>query len=403
MKVNGIAIIDYILIIVFCTTRFWGVNLPWYINLIVRLLFIGMFILINNLKITISKKVLKCAWYTVFPIIMIIVYTLLLWGVSSEFLEANIVRNLFTSNIYLIISVIFGALIYQKYKKKTVDIFVNCSFISYIFGSIIPLLVKYKLEGLKYLITATSSNYDLLYYTEVNDLTFGIGICLIFYLFFDSKNNKHYKVNILKCLVMIFWGLKRIQIVALILCYLFYRIIITKFNMKKASMIVTGMIIFVSYLYVMFIHNNELIALASKYNINFMGRLPTYLYVSSHYSKFSPTFLGIGFGRIDEILNELVSMDFRIDYIPVISLHSDILRMYIGIGFIMFGVWIFYQCYYKTKIIKKNVGFKCSRGYLLFTVYIFILYLTDNTYSYPITFTLYFICVLCCIEENLAT
>lgn len=400
MKKSVTDLINFLLIIIFCTTRFWGINLPWYVNVIVRIISIVFLIISNNLIIKISKKAIKIMKYTIIPIVFIALYSYFIWVITGNFPKINVVTNLLSSSIYLIIDILFGVIIYSKYKEKSVDIFVNCGFISYIIGSIIPLLLYFSLEGIKYLFTAYSNNYELLYYTEVNDLTFGIGFCLLYYLFMDKKNMKKNIKNIIKCLLIIFWGLKRIEIFALVLCCLVYKFIISKINIRQSITIVTIIISLVSYLYVMFIHNSTLIDLANKYNINFMGRLPTYEYVSEKYSDFSLGFIGIGFGHIDEILQELVNEDFRIGYIPIISLHSDILRMYIGIGFIAFGMWIYYQCYIKTNLIRKYVDSNCAKLYLIFTIYLFILYLTDNTYSYPITFTLYFICTLCSITNE---
>ena len=161
-----------------------------------------------------------------------------------------------------------------------------------------------------YLLTSYSTNYDLLYLTEVNDLTFGIGFCMLYYLFFDTRDKKHKKTYIILCFLLIFWGLKRIEIFALILCYLFYKFILRKFSLSKASIIATISVLIVSYAYVMFIHNNELISLADKYDINFMGRLTTYQFVAEEYSEFSPLYLGIGFGYIDEILDDLVKANY---------------------------------------------------------------------------------------------
>lgn len=395
MKINITNLVTSFLIILFCTTRVWGVNLPWYINLGVRLATIVFLTISNNLIIRVEKKVIKIIKITIIPIILIVAYSCALWIFSGDIPPINVIRNLFTTNTYLVIDIIFAMMIYNRYKENSVDLFVKYGFISYLICSIIPMIIHFPFEGLKYLFTAYSNNYDLLYYTEVNDLTFGIGICLLYYLFVDNRNNKLKKKNIIKCLLMIFWGLKRIQIAALILCCIFFKVIISKVNIKKASLIATIIVLIVSYSYVMFIHNSSLIQLASEYNINFMGRLPTYEYVANTYSEFTPKFLGIGFGYIDEILDELVKNNFRINYIPIISLHSDILRMYIGIGFLAFGMWIIYQCYTKTKLLYKHVNLNCAKSYLIFTIYLFVLYLTDNTYSYPITFTLYILCTLC--------
>lgn len=398
MRLSFQHIFNSLLIVLFCTTRFWGINLPWYVNVIVRFFIIVFLILGNKLKISFSKEVKKIIKLTIFPIILIIIYSCVIWLLGTGFPANNVVRNLFTSNLYLIIDVFFGSLLYEKYKERTIDLFVKCGFVSYILGSIVPLLFNYSFEGILYLLTSHSTNDKLLYLTEVNDLTFGMGFCLLYYIFFDDRKNKVKKNYIIKCILMIFWGLKRIEIAAIIICYLFFKFFVSKINVKKSALISTISILVVSYLYIMFIHNSTLIGLAEKYNINFMGRLKTYIFVASNYSEFSIKFLGIGFGNIDEILESLVSRNFKIDYIPVISLHSDILRMYIGIGFIAFGLWLIYQNYIKTIIIDKEISVNCAKAYLIFTIYLFILYLTDNTYSYPITFSLYIICTLCSIK-----
>ncbi|MBD9074820.1 glycerol-3-phosphate cytidylyltransferase [bacterium] len=400
MKINVKDLITFILLTIFCTIRFWGVNLVWYINVAIRLIIIVFLILSNNLKIKYTKKSLKFFKITMLPIVLILVYSCALWLLKGDLPAFNVITNLFSSSIYLLIDSIFAILLYSEYKEKSVDMFVKSGFASYIVGSVIPLIFKFKSAGLLYLLTSYSTNYDLLYLTEVNDLTFGIGFCMLYYLFFDTRDKKHKKTYIILCFLLIFWGLKRIEIFALILCYLFYKFILRKFSLSKASIIATISVLIVSYAYVMFIHNNELISLADKYDINFMGRLTTYQFVAEEYSEFSPLYLGIGFGYIDEILDDLVKANYHIGYIPVISLHSDILRMYIGIGFIAFGLWIIYQIRLKTKIIQNKIDYNCAKAYLLYTVFLFVLYLTDNTYSYPITFTLYLICTLATLEKE---
>ena len=399
MKEDTYNLINFFLIILFCTTRFWGINLPWYVNVVTRILIIVVLIYSNNLKISFSKEVKTIMTVTILPIVSILVYSLLVWLIGRHYPSAIVVRNLFSSSAYLIIDVFLGVFLYEKYGKKTVDIIVQCGFISYIIGSIIPLIFSYNLQGILYLITSHSNNDKLLYLTEVNDLTFAMGFCLLYYLFFDNRKNGIRKANIIKCILMIFWGLKRIEIGALLLCFVLFKFLFSKLSVKKSALISTMAVVLVSYLYVLFIHNGALVNLSEKLNINFMGRLKTYTYVANTFSSFKPNFFGIGFGNIDEILGVLEEKNYKMDGIPLISLHSDILRMYIGIGFIAFGLWIVYQCYIKTKILNDKVNSNCAKAYLLFTIYLFVIYLTDNTYSYPITFSMYIICTLCSINS----
>ena len=148
MKEDTYNLINFFLIILFCTTRFWGVNLPWYVNVIARIFIIAVVVHSNGLKISFSREVKTIMTVTILPIVLILVYSLLIWLIGKHYPSAIVVRNLFSSSTYLLIDVLFGAVLYEKYGKKTVDIIVQCGFISYIIGSIIPLLFSYNIHGI---------------------------------------------------------------------------------------------------------------------------------------------------------------------------------------------------------------------------------------------------------------
>ncbi|HAR1791926.1 TPA: glycerol-3-phosphate cytidylyltransferase [Enterococcus faecium] len=383
---------------IFCTGRFWGIDVEWYISVGVRILIIGLFLVFHKFRFKRNYIIEKNLKLATVPIIAIVVYSIAVWLMSGSVPDEDVVRNLFTANTYLVISYLFASVLYYEFGKNSIVFLMKCGVVSYLLGSILPLIIKMPRAAISYLFTSHTNDTSLLWLTEVNDLTFAFGIILLYFLF--SYHQNHKKKNIIICALMIFWGLKRIEIAAILLCYLFFKVITEKIVFSQGAKIFLVSVLSVSYLYVMFIHNGQLAMLAEMYNINFMGRLLTYNYVTETYSSFSPGFLGIGFGRIDEILDDLVAENFRINYVPVISLHSDVLRMYIGLGFIAFGIWIFYQCYYRTMKLKKYFGSKTAQIYICLTLYIFILYLTDNTYSYPITGATYFLAILCVSDEN---
>ena len=138
----------------------------------------------------------------------------------------HVVRNLFTSNIYIIISYVFASVLYYLYGKKSLDICFKCGVVSYLLGSIVALIVKFPKESILYLLTASSDDTSLLWLTEVNDLTFAFGIIFLYYLF-QYKNKTQIK-SLFVCGLMIFWGLKRIEIVAIIVCFVFFKIFVNK-------------------------------------------------------------------------------------------------------------------------------------------------------------------------------
>ena len=67
------------------------------------------------------------------------------------------------------------------------------------------------------------------------------------------------------------------------------------------------------------------------------------------------------------------------------GVHSDIIKMYVENGFILFGLWLWYQLIFMLKFYKKEYGDNVAILYFGFLIYLFTLYLTDNV-------EVYFIC-----------
>ena len=82
---------------------------------------------------------------------------------------------------------------------------------------------------------------------------------------------------------------------------------------------------------------------------------------------------------VTEILNTTLS------YLRVGGVHSDIIKMYVENGFILFGIWLWYYLIYILKFYKKTYGIKEAVLYFGVVIYLFTLYLTDNV-------EVYFIC-----------
>ena len=97
------------------------------------------------------------------------------------------------------------------------------------------------------------------------------------------------------------------------------------------------------------------------------------------YATFSPGFIGIGRNVVTKILNSELS------YLNVGGVHSDIIKMYVENGFILFGLWLWYQLIFMLKFYKKEYGDNVAILYFGFLIYLFTLYLTDNV-------EVYFIC-----------
>lgn len=218
-------------------------------------------------------------------------------------------------------------------------------------------------------------------YLELHDLVLAIGYILIYYLFTNHKLEKKEKIILIFTIAIMVLGMKRVSILGLIFVLIFY-FIIKKVSSDKRFKIcfILGVTIFVlSYLFIYVLSDgNVFYSMISELGINVMGR--NYYYEAAmKYAKFSPFFLGIGRNVLAQI--------FRTDlsYLNVGGVHSDILKMYIENGFIIFGLWLWYQLIFMLKFYKKEYGKKGAIFYFAFLIYLFMLYLTDNV-------EVYFIC-----------
>ena len=106
-----------------------------------------------------------------------------------------------------------------------------------------------------------------------------------------------------------------------------------------------------------------------------MARNIFYEYICSN-AKFSLFFTGLGRGSVMALMRQ--------QYDGYIYVHSDILKMYVEIGFLFFIIYLAYYFIGLTKYIEKTHGLNCSIAYFICITFTFVLYLTDNTESYYI-------------------
>ena len=238
----------------------------------------------------------------------------------------------------------------------------------------------------------TGANTAASYMMEVHDLTFAMGLFFLYYMFVENKKERSHIKKILLSFILIVLGLKRIEILALAVAIVSYWVVLRKGKTMKGRSIFFFLVfsmLTVGYVYI--IGSGTLEILATRFGIDFMGRLSYYSYARKFY-KFSPLFLGNGYTYFSRYWGSLYSSGFRIGgYGVAASIHSDILVMFIEIGFIGMLIWIYYCFKYKTVKLNRRNGTAVGEYYLLATIYMFILYLTDNTSTYFITQMIYYL------------
>lgn len=219
---------------------------------------------------------------------------------------------------------------------------------------------------------------------EVGDCTFAAGLVLLIYWFYGRRKTKREHRYLAICAVFIILGLKRIQILSIIIVIVIGFIL--KFSKNKVFknlvMNIVGLgTIIAAYLYIIIIDNDTILMNWTGLD---MGRYHLYSFMNDYFA-FDIKFLGHGYGFSNKFAE--INTNFSITV-----LHSDILRMFVELGFVGFLIWLTYYLYFARKKIERRYGTECSYIFFFMTIYLIITYFTDNTVNYFAT--QYFYCIL---------
>ena len=218
-------------------------------------------------------------------------------------------------------------------------------------------------------------------YLEMHDVVLAIGYILVLYMIPITKFTKKNFVFLFVSTTIMFLGMKRISILGIILAIAFYYIVNRmKSRVKMAFCYLSATVAYLAcylFIYVLSL-GDSFFEFVEKLGINVMGRNYYYKAVMD-LAEFSPTFLGTGRNSIAKILTD------ELAYLRVGGVHSDIIKMYVENGFVLFGLWLFYYLFYVLRKYKTRFGSGAAVVYFTTIIYTFILYLTDNT-------EVYFIC-----------
>jgi len=330
-----------------------------------------------------NKDLWDMSRWIILPKIIIFAYSVLLFviGVSNP--------AYFSTNFTILIPPIGIIAILLLFKEKSMDYILNAFILAFIilFFHKCTVYGVYECVSILWNNQLTTGVVESFSPFEVHDLTFAIGVLLIYFcfkVFYEKKNlTLVEKITCALVILFIYLGFKRIQMLALLLIALYVGVIkIFKLNMSNVNKLLLFSVAFFSVLYLEGILSGGLMDVFQFLNINTMGRIHYFRFISE-ICEYTPTFLGIGINNVGKYLMDVYS------YVGVGGVHNDILKMYAEIGFIMFFVWLFYYTCILPIGLGKKFGKKAFTLITLITVYIFILYWTDNVENYYATSFMY--------------
>ena len=215
---------------------------------------------------------------------------------------------------------------------------------------------------------------------EVHELTYCLGLCIIYYLFFEKKDERKNKSRIIILIALFILGNKRIGFGGIIISGLFalfvHRKGLRKFNIWLIG--ITGTIICITY--VALLYSGEVTSFLLNAGINMMGRDTIYTYFTNM-TSFSPDFLGWGISAVSKSMENMSRVEVG-NMVNVRGLHNDILKVYIECGFFGSIIWYWYNLIGIPIKLFNNFGEKDATLYIALAIFSFITYLTDNTENY---------------------
>lgn len=220
-------------------------------------------------------------------------------------------------------------------------------------------------------------------YTELHEMAYIIGLCILLNLIIKKHTSLKKKNALFWISVVVFvvaW--KRIGIFAVIMAYLYFGLFSKSKRKDKAFFInLTGIIgTAVCVAYVSLIVSGKFTIILKSFGINMMGRDIIYSYFGK-FASFSLAFIGKGVGFVGRQFDYTTEADL-LNMASVRALHNDFFKMYIEIGFIGYIVWVIWWLIRMPRIIQNRYDVKKAFICLLFILFAFILYTTDNTESY---------------------
>ena len=316
-----------------------------------------------------------------FPQVLMYLYSLLLvvFGVSEwRFLGTNLTS---------FIPIAFSVICFVLFKDKAYKYICYSIFLSWII-SIVSATIR---NGFVIFKQAVIQGYFDHYYKvpylakdnyfEIHDIVLSLGYFIVFYIFayrlFNKKDKSWNNLFLVIFLVISLLGIKRIAVLGVIIAFVFYLLFNRLGNKRKQICIFAGWFgLIVCLAFVGVIRSgNWFFDVIEKIGINTAGRV-RYFKAVLDLTEFSPFYFGLGRGAVNRILTSELS------YLGVAGVHSDIIKLYVENGFVLFCFWLWYYLIFIPHYYSKRFNIQSMVIYFAIAIYMFVLYLTDNTDTY---------------------
>lgn len=364
-----------------------------YVIEIVNIFFISGVLAVHDEKI--DKDTYKVLKSFLALYIFIFIYSVIILLIGDEYRSENFTRALSTT-IYGILAITNGIFSYKFLGKKSIIyIFYICVIIYSI--SIVQYINEVGIKGfINYYFNSEKLGNKL----EIHGYGYIFGLYFIYFVLFN-KNKTNALISLIYCILV--W--KRIVLLTIVITIIVYFILTSNKKDCYRKTLISGLILFMVFqVYIVLIKSGQLDKIAEKYNINFMSRLEFYDYFKNNY-EYSIFYSGHYLGYTDKVMEKAATLK-ALDLQSATSLHNDILRYYIDLGFVVSTIWFIFFLYHLPKNMFKEYGNKAGVATFIIIMYYFVNQMVCNIARSNI-FNLIYVCMILVVcnqykkEENI--
>lgn len=237
------------------------------------------------------------------------------------------------------------------------------------------------LDELRTLIVTFSSEVGpVIQQMEIHELTFGLGVYLVFYAlnWRECQKDRMAALFFIPTLFCFLSGFKRIGVAAIaaaVLVWLVLRLTAKKHSGSFVLMTAAFTAVIVAFIYICLVKNGLFVFLSEHFGLDTMGRRELSQFIDRHY-WIGLDFFGNGVGFVTRLFSDLPA-EWTIR-----ALHNDILMIYIDIGF--WGFWVWMLCFFPLRVwlVYQWQGLRGGLLCLGLQAYVFATAATDNTLFY---------------------